>query len=71
MYIVDSMDRERFPEVLRPSPSLPPDPFPPNPYLTPTMTSSRPPQAGLALHKLLQTLAASTPVLVLGNYHHG
>ena len=28
VYIVDSMDRERFPEVLRPSPSLPPDPFP-------------------------------------------
>ena len=37
VYIVDAMDRERFPE------------------------------AGLALHKLLQTLAATTPVLVLGN----
>jgi len=37
VYIVDAVDRERFPE------------------------------AGLALHKLLQTLAATTPVLVLGN----
>ena len=37
VYIVDAMDRERFPE------------------------------AGLALHKLLQTLAPTTPVLVLGN----
>ena len=38
VYIVDAMDRERFPE------------------------------AGLALHKLLQTLAATTPVLALRHW---